>query len=343
LIALVLYFDGFYYICVIHFIIKINIHMCRKIVLCALFFFSILIHAQKYDFTVAQDGSGDFKTVQEAINAVPDMRVNRTFILIKAGIYKEKLTLPATKTNVSFIGEDVTKTVLTYDDFASHKNRFGENIGTSGSSSFFIYGDGFTAENITLENSAGAVGQAVAVRIDGDKVSFFNCRFLGFQDTLYPHGENSRHYFKNCYIEGTVDYIFGFSTVLFDNCTLFCKRGGYVTAASTPQNKQYGFVFRNCKITGSAPDSSFCLGRPWRPYAKVVFLECEMSAVIHPEGWNNWGKTENEKTAFYAEYKSKGVGANQPKRAVWSHQLTTEEAKLYTTANILGDWNPESK
>jgi len=301
------------------------------------------LFAQKYNFTVAQDGSGDFKTVQEAINAVPDMRANRTFILIKPGTYKEKLTLPATKTNVSFIGEDVTKTVLTYDDFASRKNRFGENIGTSGSSSFFIYGDGFTAENITFENSAGAVGQAVAVRIDGDKVSFFNCRFLGFQDTLYPHGENSRQYFKNCYIEGTVDYIFGFSTVLFDNCTLFCKRGGYVTAASTPQNKQYGFVFRNCKITGSAPDGSFCLGRPWRPYAKVVFLECEMSAVIHTEGWNNWGKTENEKTAFYAEYKSKGAGTNTSQRAAWSHQLTNEEAKLYTTANILGDWNPESK
>jgi pectinesterase len=302
----------------------------------------VLVAQNKYDFVVAADGSGNFKTVQEAINAVPDMRTHRTTIFIKPGVYKEKLTLPATKTNVSFIGEDAAKTVLTFDDFAARKNCFDENIGTSGSASFFIYGDGFTAENITFENAAGPVGQAVAVRIDGDKVSFFNCRFLGFQDTLYPHGEKSRQYYKNCYIEGTVDYIFGFSTVLFDGCTLFCKNSGYITAASTPKENRYGFVFRRCKVTGSAPDGAFQLGRPWRPYAKVVYLECEMDAIVNPLGWNNWGKTENERTAFYAEYKSKGKGATVSQRVAWSHQLTEEEAKQYTTAKILGDWNPES-
>ncbi len=162
-----------------------------------------------YDFMVAQDGSGDFTTVQEAINAVPDFRKNRTTIFIKNGVYKEKLILPASKTLVSFIGEEATKTILTYDDYAAKKNIFGEEKGTTGSSSFFIFGDDFHARNITFENSAGPVGQAVAVRIDGDRVVFENCRFLGFQDTLYPHGEHSRQYYKDCYIEGTVDFIFG--------------------------------------------------------------------------------------------------------------------------------------
>ena len=304
---------------------------------------SLCMAQVNYDFKVAKDGSGNFKTVQEAINAVPDMRANRTRILIKPGVYKEKLTLPPTKTNVSFIGEDALKTILTYDDYASKKNFFGENMGTSGSSAFFIYGDGFTAENITFENSAGPVGQAVAVRIDGDKAGFWNCRFLGFQDTLYPHGENSRQYYKNCYIEGTVDFIFGFSTALFENCTIYCKDSGYVTAASTPQGHAYGFVFRDCKITGSAADGSFCLGRPWRPYAKVAYLSCELGRVINPKGWDNWGNTKNELTATYSEYNNTGAGAATGQRVSWSKRMTAEDAQLYTTEKVLGGWLPDNK
>jgi len=296
-----------------------------------------------YDFTVAKDGSGNFKTIQEAINAVPDLRANRTRILIKPGVYKEKLTLASTKTNVSFIGEDALKTILTYDDYAPKKNRFGENIGTSGSSSFFIYGDGFTAENITFENSAGPVGQAVAVRIDGDKVSFWNCRFLGFQDTLYPHGENSRQYYKNCYVEGTVDFIFGFSTALFNDCTIYCKNTGYVTAASTPQGKAYGFVFRGCTITGSAADGAFYLGRPWRPYAKVAFLNCELGKVINPKGWDNWSNPQNELTATFSEYNNTGAGAALGQRVAWSKVLTAKDTELYTIEKVLGGWIPDNK
>lgn len=303
-----------------------------------------VMHAQqKYDFTVAADGSGDFKSVQAAINAVPDMRANRTYIHIKPGIYKEKLTLPANKTNISLIGDDAQKTTITFDDYAQKKNRFGENIGTSGSSSFFVYGDGFTAENISFENSSGPVGQAVAVRIDGDKVCFRNCRFLGFQDTLYPHGDRSRQYYKNCYIEGTVDYIFGFSTCYFEDCTLFCKTSGYVTAASTPQGNKFGFVFNHCSIEGNAPEGSFCLGRPWRPYANVVYLNCKISKVINAQGWNNWGNTENEKTAFYAEYNCTGEGAATAKRVNWSKQLTAIEADNYSKKSVLGDWDPEKQ
>lgn len=296
----------------------------------------------KYDFIVAQDGSGNFKTVQEAFNAVPDFRKNTTTIFIKNGIYKEKLILAGSKTNVYIIGEDVLKTILTYDDSALKTNKFGEEIGTTGSSSFFAFGDGFTAENISFENSAGPgtiVGQAVAVRVDGDMTSFINCRFLGFQDTLYPHGEKSRQYYKNCYIEGTVDYIFGWSTCVFDNCTIFTKKNGlYVTAASTLPETPYGFVFMNCKITGDANDASVYLGRPWRPFAKTVYINCTIDKLIKPEGWHNWNKPDAEKTSFYAEYKSTGIGANDNARVRWLHQLNDEEVKNYSIEKIFRDW-----
>ncbi len=299
-----------------------------------------VLSAQSYDFTVSKDGSGDFTSVQDAINAVPEFRKGTTRIFIRNGVYKEKLTLPPTKTNVTMVGEDNQKTIITYDDFASKKNRFGEEIGTTGSTTFFVFGDGFTAENITFENSSGPVGQAVAVRVDGDRVSFINCRFLGFQDTLYPHGERSRQYYKNCYIEGTVDFIFGWSTAYFEDCTIYCKQGGgYITAASTLEETKYGFVFVNCRITGDAPANSFYLGRPWRPHAKTVFINCFLDRQIKPEGWHNWNKPDAERTASYAEYNSNGPGANTSKRVAWSKQLTKEEAAEYTRINVLGDWD----
>lgn len=292
------------------------------------------------DFIVAQDGSGDFTSVQDAIDAVPGLRGNRTYIFIRSGTYKEKLILPSTKTNVTFIGEGVENTILTFDDYASRKNRFGENIGTSGSASFFIYGEGFEARNITFENSAGPVGQAVAVRIDGDRVKFENCRFLGNQDTLYPHGQKSRQYYKNCYIEGTVDFIFGWSTAVFDSCRIYCKRDGYITAASTEENQDFGFVFRGCTIYGSAPGNSVYLGRPWRPYARTVFIGCELGALIRAEGWHNWGSPEKEKTAYYAEYNNHGPGYQPDKRVPWAHILSEAEAEKYTLENIFEDWDP---
>jgi pectinesterase len=292
-----------------------------------------------YDFIVASDGSGDFKTIQEAFNAVPDYRKNPTTVLLRKGTYKEKLILATSKTNVKLVGEDAIHTIVTHDDYASKKNRFGEEMGTTGSTTFFVFGDDFVAENITFENSSGPVGQAVAVRVDGDKVMFRNCRFLGFQDTLYPHGEKSRQYYKDCYIEGTVDFIFGWSTAVFEGCTIFCKKeGGYVTAASTLEGTPHGFVFMNCKITGDAPEASVYLGRPWRPFARTVFLNCFLDKQIKPVGWHNWSKPEAEKTAFYAEYQSTGPGANMGARVPWSRQLTAQDAKGYTLEAIFGDW-----
>jgi pectinesterase len=293
-----------------------------------------------YDFIVAADGSGQFKTVQEAINAVPDFRKKWTTIFIRKGVYKEKLVMAESKQMVSFVGADMNETIITYDDFNQKKNIFGEEKGTSGSSGFYIYGKTVSFQHITFQNTAGPVGQAVAVFVAGDKVKFSHCRFLGFQDTLYTFGTDSRQYYTNCYIEGTVDFIFGASTAVFDSCTIYGKKGGYYTAASTPEHKKYGYVFRYCTITGDAPAGSFYLGRPWRPFAKTVFMYCTINNQVKGEGWNNWSKVDNEKTAFYAEYKNKGAGANRAARVPWSHSLTDEEAKSYTLKNIFVDWDP---
>ncbi|UGU15270.1 pectinesterase family protein [Sinomicrobium kalidii] len=297
---------------------------------------------KEYDFVVDQSGNGDFRTVQEAIDAVPDFRKYETKIFVKNGKYKEKLVLPASKTNVTLIGESMTYTILTYDDYASKKNIFGEEMGTTGSSSFFVFADDFKARNITFQNSAGHVGQAVAIRIDGDRAIFENCKFLGNQDTLYLHGKNSRQYYKNCYIEGTVDFIFGWSTAVFESCVVNCKGEGYVTAAATEEGTPYGFVFLNCRITGRG-NREFYLGRPWRPHAKTVFLNCYMSRHVNPEGWYNWNKPEAELTTLYAEYNSMGPGAATEDRVPWSCRLSDKEAENYTVENILkgeDDWDP---
>lgn len=289
-----------------------------------------------YDFIVAKDGSGQFKTIQELIAALPDFSRVPVKVLIKNGVYKEKITLPPSKTMINFIGEDQHKTILTYDDYASKLNNIGQEIGTSGSASFFIFGDNFSAENITFENSAGEVGQAVAVRVDADKIKFTNCRFLGNQDTLYLVKSGSRQYFKNCYIEGTVDYIFGAGTAYFENCQLNNKGKGYITAASTTEDQKYGFVFENCKISGNNQDSHH-LGRPWRPFAQTTFINCDMDLSVKAEGWNNWGKVANESTTRYSEYKSTGKHIAN-KRVKWSRQLTAQEALAFSKNNVLGDW-----
>lgn len=318
--------------------------MYRFCMLLFLMSIGLMVSAQDKGIVVAQDGSGDYKTVQEAINAVPDFRKLSTVIFIKNGTYKEKLNLSGSKKMIKLVGESVEKTILTFDDFASRKNSFGEEMGTSGSASFYVYGDGFSAEHITFANTAGPVGQAVALWLAGDKLSFINCRMLGFQDTLYTFGPGSRQYFKNCYIEGTVDFIFGASTAIFDGCTVFCKKGeGFITASSAPDSTKFGYVFLNCKIEGDAAEESYYLGRPWRPYAKSVFIHCILGRMIKPEGWDHWGNESNQKTAYYAEYQNSGPGASTLKRAEWSHQLTHEEVEQYTLNNIFRGWNPMAK
>lgn len=302
----------------------------------------------KYNFVVAQDGSGDYKTVQEAFNAVPKLKTERTVIFVKKGTYKEVITLEADKNNVTLIGEDVDKVVITYDNYSSKINPVtNKGYGTSGSSSCFIIGNGFYAKNITFENASGPLGQALAINIQGDKAIFKNCKFLGFQDTMY--GADGRQYFKDCYIEGSTDFIFGSSTAFFDNCTLHTKGGSAITAASTKEYVNFGYVFNNCKITGTGKHIT-TLGRPWRPYAAVAFINTEISDAIKPAGWNNWGKVENESTARYSEFNSSGAGAYPNERVNWMKKLTADQAKLYTIKNVLkttyanppivDNWNP---
>lgn len=297
-------------------------------------------YVRHYDLVVAKDGSGDFFTVQEAINAVPDYRKNaRTTILIKEGSYKEKVIIPASKNAVSLIGQGEVK--ITYDDYASKPNIFGENKGTSGSSSCYIYAPDFYAENITFENTSGPVGQAVACFVSADRAYFKKCRFLGFQDTLYTYGKGCRQYYDECYIEGTVDFIFGWSTAVFNRCHIHSIGNGYITAPSTDKGQKYGYVFYNCEITANSDVDKVYLSRPWRPYAQAVFIQCNMGKHILPEGWDNWRNKNNEKTVFYAEYKSKGEGANPGKRVAYSKQLKNTEG--YSIEEVLSgndDWNP---
>ena len=293
------------------------------------------VDLERYDLVVAQDGSGDFMTVQEAINAVPDFRKQPTRIFIRNGFYREKIVIPDTKHSLSLIGEDKYKTILSFNNFASKRSMLGDEIGTSGSASIYICPDNFQAENITFENAAGPVGQAVAVIVRSDHASFKNCRFLGFQDTLYTHKAGSKQYYQHCYIEGTVDFIFGASTAYFDECEIYCKQGGYITAASTPEDQSYGYVFYRCKIEGENQDS-FYLGRPWRPHAHVVFIECELDGSIKAAGWHNWGKASNEETANFAEYNNSGEGADTTGRVAWSKRPDSDNIQKYSIEKVLG-------
>lgn len=314
--------------------------MKKTLALAFMLCMAIASHAdkQKFDFTVAQDGTGMFKTIQAAIDAVPDYRKAETRIFVAKGVYKEKVVLAESKRHITLIGENIDATVIQYDDYAQKLSRFGENLGTSGSSSFYVYGNDFRAENITFANTAGPVGQAVAMFVAGDRAAFINCKFKGFQDTLYTYGKQSKQLYRNCYIEGTVDFIFGSSTAFFDNCHIHCLRNGYITAASTLQGTAYGYVFRFCRITAEkSVTEGVYLGRPWRPYAKTVFIGCTMGDFINPVGWHNWGRVENEKTAFYGEADNYDYDGNQidlSQRVAWAKQINADD---YAIEKVLAD------
>ncbi len=301
-----------------------------------------------YDIIVSQDGTSDYISVQEALNAVPDYSEKRTVIFIKNGVYKEKLILRTSKINVTMIGENTESVILTFDDY-SGKIVNGDTLTTFTSYSFYVQADGFIAENITFENSAGPVGQAVAVMVKGDKVIFRKCRFLGNQDTFYTQGVG-RCYVESCYIEGTTDFIFGSSIAVFERCIIKSKKNSYITAASTPEGNKFGYVFISCELTADEGINSVYLGRPWRPFAKTVFIKCELGKHIEPTGWHNWNKPDAEKTTFYAEYKCSGPGSEISNRVSWSKQLDDTEAAEYIIEKIFSvdasaipfksNWNP---
>ena len=290
---------------------------------------------------VAKDGSGNYKTVQQALDAITLNNKKPITIFIKNGIYKEKLHLDSTKNFITLIGEDKFNTILTYDDHTGKVSARGDTINTRTSASFVVKANNFAAENITFQNDAGfTAGQAVGLESDGDKASFYNCRIVGNQDILFTNNDNSRQYYKDCYIEGTTDFIFGSSTVWFERCHIHSKKNSHVTAASTAQQHQFGYVFSDCILTGDTTLHSVSLGRPWRQYANVAYIHCYIGPHIKPEGWSNWNNTDNYKTTRYSEYKNYGPGANISSRVSWSHQLTDEEVKKYTLKNVSGDWDP---
>jgi pectinesterase len=309
-----------------------------------LLIFTHAARAAPIDIIVAQDGSGRFKTVQEAIMAVPSgSPADPVIIRIKPGTYRELIYVQHEKRFFHLVGEDAAKTVLTFDLYAGMQGPDGKPIGTFRTASTVIDADDFTAENITFENAAGPRGQALAIRIEGDRVVFRKCRFIGWQDTILAN--RGRQYFEGCYICGHVDFIFGGATSFFENCHIHCRANGYITAASTPDNQPFGFVFSHCKITGESPEVKTYLGRPWRAFSNVVFLNTEMSEVVRPVGWHNWDFPDREKTSRYSEFNSNGPGARPNARASWSHQLTKAQAEAITVTKVLGgsdSWSPSS-
>ncbi|WP_151089091.1 pectinesterase family protein [Hymenobacter baengnokdamensis] len=285
---------------------------------------------------VAQDGSGDYRTIQEAVNAVRDLSQVMVTIQLKPGIYREKLLIPSHKTHIRLVGESAVGTIITGADHTG--DAAGHN--TYSSQTVLVQANDFTAENITFENAAGPVGQAVALHVDGDRAIFRHCRMLGNQDTLFPAVENSRQYYQDCYIEGTTDFIFGSATAVFDHCEIRSKRNSYIAAAATTERQAYGFVFMDCRLTADTAAHKVFLGRPWRPHSRTVYLRCELGAHILPGGWDNWRDPANEQTAYYAEYQSTGPGANPGARVKWAHQLTAKEAKTYSLSNIFNAPSP---
>ena len=246
----------------------------------------------KDTIVVSRDGSGDYRTLTEAMEGIRAFMDYKVTVLVKNGTYKEKVVIPSWLQNVEFIGESVENTIITYDDHANINK-----MGTFRTYTVKVEGNSITFKNLTIENNAARLGQAVALHTEGDKLVFINCRILGNQDTIYTGAAGTRLYFADCYIDGTTDFIFGPSTALFENCEIRSKTNSYVTAASTPKDIAVGYVFKNCRLTADPGVDKVYLGRPWRPYAATVFINCDMGKHIRPEGWHNWGNVENEKTA----------------------------------------------
>lgn len=324
--------------------------MKRKLILLTIMLATAAgIHAaDKYDnpdtIVVSRDGTGEFRTISEAIEVCRAFMDYHKVIYVKRGTYKEKLIVPQWLTNIEILGEDRDATVITYDDHANIANpATGRGIGTFRTYTVKVEGNSITFRNITIENNAARLGQAVALHTEGDRLVFVNCRLLGHQDTVYTGVAGTRLLFRNCYIEGTTDFIFGPSTAWFENCEIRSRADSYITAASTPQDRPYGYIFSHCRLTADANVTKVYLGRPWRDYGYTLFINCEMGRHIRPEGWHHWQK-ERQKTARYMEYGNSGEGAATDRRAPWTRQLTKKEAAKITMEEVFSindKWTPE--
>jgi pectinesterase len=301
----------------------------------------VLGWAQYKTIIVSQDGKGDYRTLQEAFDHIPpnDLR-NKYSIFLKKGIYREKLHLDSSKIHVSIHGDGQFNTIIIWSDHTGKLSPAGDTINTRTSWTFKVTCPDFQAYQITFRNDAGySAGQAVAVEAGGTRARFYNCRFIGNQDVLFTNNEKSLQYYEDCYIEGTTDFIFGSSTAWFEHCHIHSKKNSHITAASTPAENEFGYVFNNCVLTGDTSLHNVSLGRPWRPFANVIYMHCYIGAHIKNEGWSNWNNTENYKTTKYAEYKNYGPSSDPLKRVAWSRQLTDEEAEKIRVRQVL-KWYP---
>lgn len=314
------------------------------------------------EITVSLFGKGDFQTIQEAVDSIIEGEGPVT-IKILEGVYHTRVCV--NKPNVTLIG--IGKVVITYGLGAKHRDEYGKELGTFRTETVKIAADGFTAQNIIFENSAGpgnVAGQALALYIKADRVRFRNCSFVGNQDTIYTGSVKEsgftaesniehRQYFESCYIDGDVDFIFGGGTVVFKDCEIYSrnrheeagKTNGFITAASTGEAARYGYVFINCRLTSAAAENSVYLGRPWRDYANVIFVDCYMGAHIKKEGWHNWGNPAKERTARYGEWGSIGPGSCMDERVAWQKEVPEELRKGYNLSLIFGEknkWSPNN-
>ncbi|MGB4658082.1 MAG: pectinesterase family protein [Mobilitalea sp.] len=320
--------------------------------------------AKNITLKVSQDSNLDFTSIASALTAAMQYEGSRVTIQIGNGIYKERLII--SQNNLILCGESANETIITFGDYALSIMENGEKRGTFRTPTVFIDANDFTAHNITFQNSAGSgpkTGQALAVYVDGERILLENCRLLGGQDTLFtaplPPVEHEKygfrgpkefaprlcgqHYYKNCFISGDVDFIFGGATAYFEGCEIFSRNiqkevNGYITAASTPEGQSFGYVFNQCQFTSDCPQESVYLGRPWRDFAKVVILNSVLGAHIKAEGWHDWGKKEAQDTVYFAEYNNTGKGALTDRRVPWSKLLTSEEAEKYTKENVLSSF-----
>lgn len=325
----------------------------KKLILSILTTLAVLpgLAANKYDnpdtLFVSRDGTCEFRTIDEAIEVCRAFMDYTKVIYVKKGIYKEKLIIPSWLTHITICGEDRDNTIITWDDHAnilmpiggldSEAAVKGKPMGTFRTYTLKVQGSYITLENITIENNAAKLGQAVALHTEGDHILIHNCRLLGNQDTVYTGVAGTRIAFYDCYIEGTTDFIFGPSKAWFENCEIHSKANSYITAASTPAGQNYGYVFNNCKLTADEGVDKVYLGRPWRPFAATIFMNCEMGKHIVPAGWDNWRNPKNEETANYAEYNNHGAGASTKNRVKWSKQLTKKEASKIDITTVFGE------
>ncbi|WP_224450493.1 pectinesterase family protein [Haloprofundus salilacus] len=294
-----------------------------------------------HDYVVDKSGRGDYESIQAAIDGAKAFPRERITIFVTDDVYNEKVRVPSWNPKISLIGESEANTVLTYDDHF-------ETIERGPNSTFFTYtlkvcGNDFRARNLTVQNAAGPEReQAVALHVEANRAVFENCQFVGNQDTVYAAGEGARQYFRECYVEGTTDFVFGGATAVFERCDIHSKANSYVTAASTHPSEPFGYVFRECTLTTDPEVSDVYLGRPWRNYAHVAFIQSYLGSHVHPTGWHNWSRPEAEETVTFAEYDNRGPGARAgDERAPWSKELTSTEAETYATEPVLTGEHPQ--